>query len=303
MIGAARQGLALARYLVRHGARVTITDQRAAAEMQAAIQSLADVPVEWALGGHPLALLDGVDLVCISGGVPLTLPLIMEARQRGKRLSNDAQIFLETAPCLVIGITGSAGKTTTTTLVGRIAAAAAQPGKKVWVGGNIGLPLVVHVDEMQPGDWVVMELSSFQLDLMTLSPQVSAILNISPNHLDRHGSMENYTAAKARILDHQNNRDTAILNRDDPGSWELARRVPGQLVSFGFSRPGAEGTGTYYAEDRVWLQSEGKNIPILPRSVIRLRGDHNLSNVLAACAIAHAAGLPCESIPAGAPHH
>jgi UDP-N-acetylmuramoylalanine--D-glutamate ligase len=299
IIGAARQGLALARYLARHGARVTVTDQRPAAEMQAAVQSLADLPVEWALGSHPQALLEGVDLVCVSGGVPLSLPLIVEARQVGIRLSNDAQIFLETVPCPVIGITGSAGKTTTTTLVGRIASAAAHPGKKVWVGGNIGLPLVVHVDEMQPDDLVIMELSSFQLDLMTLSPQVSAILNVSPNHLDRHGSMENYTSAKARILDYQTHSDTAILNRDDPGSWGLAKRVPGRLVSFGFSRPTAEQTGTYYADDKVCLQSEGTIIPIMHREVIRLRGDHNLNNVLAACAIAHAAGLPIETMPAG----
>ena len=200
MVGAARQGLALARYLAQHGARVTVTDQHPAAEMQTAIQSLADLPVKWALGGHPQALLEGVDLVCISGGVPLTLPLIQEARQRDLVLSNDAQIFMETVPCPVIGITGSAGKTTTTTLVGRIAseAAASQTGRKVWVGGNIGLPLVSQVDGMQPGDLAVMELSSFQLELMSLSPHVAAVLNITPNHLDRHATMEAYTAAKAR---------------------------------------------------------------------------------------------------------
>ena len=165
IIGAARQGTALARYLVGQGATVILNDRKSADELKPALDSLRDLPessLKWLLGGHPVSLLDGTDLVCLSGGVPITLPLIAEARQRGIPLSNDSQIFLETAPCRVIGITGSAGKTTTTTLVGRMAKAALGE-HQVWVGGNIGSPLISMVDRMQPDDLAIMELSSFQL--------------------------------------------------------------------------------------------------------------------------------------------
>jgi len=213
IIGVARQGLSLARYLVQQGAQVTLNDQRTAEQLSATRQALADLPVIWALGGHNLDLLDKTDTVCVSGGVPLTMPLVVEAFRRGIKVTNDSQIFLEAVPCKVIGITGSAGKTTTTTLVGRIAQASAlsDPAlRKVWVGGNIGLPLVEYLDEIDAHDLVILELSSFQLEIMTLSPQVAAVLNITPNHLDRHLTMENYTAAKAHILSHQHREDTAI---------------------------------------------------------------------------------------------
>jgi UDP-N-acetylmuramoylalanine--D-glutamate ligase len=153
-----------------------LNDQRTAAQLQTAQDSLADLPVEWRLGGHPLDLLDGIDLLCPSGGVPLELPLIQEALRRGIPLSNDSQIFLESAACPVIGITGSAGKSTTTTLVGRMAQSAVGASgegtrpRRVWVGGNIGTPLLSSTAEMQPADLAVMELSSFQLELMTCSP-------------------------------------------------------------------------------------------------------------------------------------
>ena len=167
-------------------------------------QSTAGMNIEWATGGHPLHLLNGTDLLAISGGVPLSNPLVVEAAKRGIPLTNDTQIFLETVPCKTIGITGSAGKTTTTTLVGRIAKAGLS-GKfrEVWIGGNIGDPLINYVDDMTSDDLAILEISSFQLEQMTVSPNVAAVLNITPNHLDRHGTMEAYTAAKARILEYQ----------------------------------------------------------------------------------------------------
>ncbi|RPI98169.1 MAG: UDP-N-acetylmuramoyl-L-alanine--D-glutamate ligase, partial [Chloroflexi bacterium] len=121
ILGAARQGLALARWLALHGARVTLSDMRSEDELGAARESLAEYQIDWALGGHPLDLLDSTDMLCLSGGVPLTLPIVAEAAKRGLPLSNDSQIFMEVVPCKTIGITGSAGKTTTTTLVGRMA--------------------------------------------------------------------------------------------------------------------------------------------------------------------------------------
>ncbi|HVN54291.1 MAG TPA: UDP-N-acetylmuramoyl-L-alanine--D-glutamate ligase [Anaerolineaceae bacterium] len=300
VIGAARQGLALARFLARNGAQVILTDTRPPSEMQPAVEALRDLDgIEWSLGGHPLELLDQADLVCVSGGVPLTLPLVQEAFRRGIPLSNDSQIFMEIAPCKTIGITGSAGKTTTTTLVGRIAEAGRPEGCKVWVGGNIGQPLIDLVDQIRPGDLVVLELSSFQLELMTTSPRVAAVLNITPNHLDRHGTMQAYTAAKAHILTHQTSLDIAVLGRDDPGAWSLADQVRGRLVTFGLQRPAPGQTGTYLAEDSLTLQADSIQTPLMAQETIQLRGAHNLVNVLAACAIAHAVGLPGEAMQAG----
>jgi UDP-N-acetylmuramoylalanine--D-glutamate ligase len=305
IIGAARQGLALARYLVMHGAQVVLNDRRPANEMETAVANLSDLPsrsVDFVFGGHPLEVLVGADVLCPSGGVSLTLPLVEKARQRGIELSNDSQIFLEVAPCFTIGITGSAGKTTTTTLVGRMASNDSrikQNGGKVWIGGNIGSPLIASVGQMKAEDLAVMELSSFQLEIMSRSPQVAAVLNITPNHLDRHASMEDYTAAKKRILDFQAPGNVAVLGRDDPGAWNLATHVHGRLVSFGFHRPGPGQVGTYLQDDHIYLQDGSKTTCLMPRAEILLRGEHNLLNVLAACAIAAGAGLQVDAIPSG----
>ncbi len=303
IIGAARQGLALARYLVRHGARVALTDSRATKALKEEQAALADLQVEWILGGHPLSLLDGADWLCPSGGVPLEIPLVAEARKRGIPLTNDSQIFLEACKCKVIGITGSAGKTTTTTLVGRMAAEAVKTPKgkyrKAWVGGNIGSPLIADVDEMDKDDLAVMELSSFQLEIMTRSPQVAGILNITPNHLDRHGTMEAYAAAKQRILDFQRAEDTAVLNREDAGSWASAEKVAGRLVSFGRAEPEGNARGAFVRGEAIWVRDEAGEREVMPVAEIKLRGEHNRMNVLAACALAGAAGLPTEAMRKG----
>jgi len=303
ILGAARQGLALARFLSRSGAAVTLSDQKPAEQAKAIQEALGDVPpAKLALGGHPLSLLNEIDLLCLSGGVPLTLPIVIEAQRRGIPISNDSQIFMETVPCRVIGITGSAGKTTTTTLVGRMAeaavAAAAAP-HKAWVGGNIGLPLIDYLDEIDADDTVILELSSFQLDQMTLSPQVAAILNITPNHLDRHGTMQIYIAAKMRILTFQADTDAAVLGRDDPGAWSLAGQVHGKLISFGLDQPEKGHTGTFCRSGRLYLQDGSAVTELMEQGAILLRGEHNLLNVLAACAIAHAAGFPVEAMQKG----
>src|SRR5512147_2245801 len=175
VLGAARQGLALARWLSIHGAHVTLSDMRSAEDLRIARESLAEFQIDWALGGHPLELLDSTDVLCLSGGIPLTLPIVAEAVQRGIPLSNDSQIFMEVVPCKTIGITGSSGKTTTTTLVGRMGKIAY--GDKSYVGGNIGDPLLNYVDEMTSEDIAILELSSFQLEQMTISPHIAAILN------------------------------------------------------------------------------------------------------------------------------
>src|SRR5512143_2636079 len=238
ILGAARQGLALARWLCEHGAQVTLSDKRSEADLSEARMALQDLAIEWALGGHPLSLLDRADMLCLSGGVPISLPIVDEAIKRGIELSNDTQIFMEAVPCKTVGITGSAGKTTTTTLVGQMAAPAMENegGPRAYVGGNIGDPLIAYVDQMTPEDLAILEISSFQLEQMTISPNVAAVLNITPNHLDRHGKMEAYIAAKRRILDFQVPSDKAVLGRDDPGAWGLRDKVRGALHSFGFSK-------------------------------------------------------------------
>ena len=294
ILGAARQGLALARWLSLHGARVTLSDMRSEDQLQVARQSLAEYPIQWALGGHPLELLDSTDLLCPSGGVPLALPIIIEAVKRGIPLSNDSQIFMETVPCKTIGITGSAGKTTTTTLVGSMAKNAY--GDKAYVGGNIGDPLINYVDNMQADDVAILELSSFQLDQMTISPNVAAILNITPNHLDRHGTMEAYTAAKRRILEFQSKENAAILGHDDKGAWSLRNKVRGKLYTFSLGELEEGLNGAYLQDGLLNLRDEDAYLPLILREKIALRGDQNVLNVLAAFTIGHASGFPLDAM-------
>ena len=294
ILGAARQGLALARWLSLHGARVTLSDARSEADLRVARESLAEYPIAWALGGHPLELLDSAEVLCLSGGVPLTLPIVAEAIKRGIPLSNDSQIFMEVVPCKTIGITGSAGKTTTTTLVGNMAKTAY--GEKAHIGGNIGDPLINYVDNMKADDVAILELSSFQLDQMTISPNVAAVLNITPNHLDRHGTMEAYTAAKRRILEFQSERDAAVLGRDDKGAWSLRNRVRGELYTFSLDELEEGLNGTYLQDGLLNLRDGDAYLPLILREKISLRGDHNVLNVLAAFAIGHAAGFPLDSM-------
>ena len=301
IIGAARQGTALARYLVQRGANVVVTDNGSAAQLAGVRQEIADLKIEWVLGEHPLSLVDNADVVCISGGVPLTIPLVVAAQERGIPLSNDSQIFLENVPCPVIGITGAAGKTTTTTLVGRMASAqfAHSHSGSIWVGGNIGTPLIQDIHHMQPNDVAVMELSSFQLELMDRSPHISAVLNVTPNHLDRHGTMQAYTAAKARILAYQTLDDVAILNRDDAGSMGLASQVQGELITFGQSALDAHLYGSSLHGDEVVVRNPEGEHRVLPVQAIKLLGEHNRCNVLAACAIGSAAGFTVDAMRAG----
>lgn len=306
VIGAARQGIALGRYLAIHGAHVIMNDQKTADQLAHALESLDSLggqaagQIEWFFGSHPVSLLDGADLVCPSGGVPLDLPLLQEARRLGIQLSNDSQIFLDACPCLTIGITGSAGKTTTTTLVGKIAQAAISSGlvafRQAWVGGNIGSPLLANLDEMRPDDLAVLELSSFQLELMTVSVDIACILNITPNHLDRHVTMEAYLAAKRRILEYQTQADIAVLGRDDPGVWSLYRRVRGRCASFGKDKPPMEMTGAFIQDGWLCLWDGKEEQQVMQIAAIRLRGWHNVENSLAACAISQAAGLPIASM-------
>ncbi len=302
MIGAARQGLALSRYLAQKGAKVILNDRREDDLLADARQELSDLDITWVTGGHPFEILDGANLVCLSGGVPLDLPLVLEVENRGIPLSNDSQFFLEEAPCPVIGITGSAGKSTTTALVGEIAKLHFQqrkPNNTAWVGGNIGNPLIQYLDQMKEDDIAVMELSSFQLEIMTKSPHIAVILNLTPNHLDRHKTMAAYTSAKAHILTHQGPDDIAILNRDDIQSRKIYNEVKGRLITFGLNEPYNKQDATFYKRGKLYLQASGQIAKIIKADQINLPGTHNLYNILAAIAISAAASFSMQAIYEG----
>lgn len=298
IVGAARQGLALARFLSERGAHVTLNDKRLPGEIQESVQAMLPYPITWQLGHHSPDLLQNTDMVCVSAGVPLTLPLIQEAVRRGIPLSNDSQIFMENVGCKVIGITGSAGKTTTTTLLGRMAEHAVHKPQQTWVGGNIGRPLIDLVKEIRPDDLVVLEFSSFQLELMDRSPHISAILNITPNHLDRHGTMDAYARIKSRIFQFQQPEDWAILGFEDPITWEMRKDIPGRLATFAHENPG-EIPAAYIHDGSLMISGGSQAHEVMPVNEVGLKGDHNLLNILAACSIAQAAGIPAEAMRAG----
>lgn len=291
ILGLARQGKALARFYAEQGMPVTVSDRRPAEALASEMAELAAWPICYVLGEHPASLLDDCALLCLSGGVSADLPIAAEAQRRGIPISNDAQEFLRRSPAPVVGITGSAGKTTTTALVGAILRAA---GFQTWVGGNIGNPLITDLGRMSAADRVVMELSSFQLELMDCSPQIAGVLNITPNHLDRHKTMAAYIAAKAHIVAHQRAEDVAVLGYDEPNARGLAVQTAAQVRYFsGTVEPE---TGAFLRGEALMLRRAGQEWEVCRRGDVRLRGYHNVLNILAAMALADAAGAAPEAM-------
>ena len=353
ILGIGRQGLALARFFAAGGANVTISDVAPAERLTEELDQLGDLPVVLALGGHPSDLLDGCDLLCLSGGVMLQTPLVQDAIRRGIPLSNDSLLTMQLAPCPVVAITGSSGKTTTTTLVGEMLQETAGGARTVHVGGNIGRPLVDRLDTIRQDDMMVLELSSFQLELFDpnlaygpldrLGPDVAAILNITPNHLDRHSSMADYTLAKSNLLRHLKPTSVVVFNADDPvagrmagwddeetpvpAEWELdslltqCRTALGKdrpIIPFSISSSRRRRLSSRHAETLppdfgAWASESTEDLifegrPFCRRSDVRLRGEHNISNLLGAAAISGAAGASVEAMGrvarsfAGVPH-
>ena len=286
VIGFAREGVDLTRFLTGHGAHVVVTDTKPPDALRESIAQVNGGDVTYRLGAHSLSDLDNVDVVYASPGVPPENPLLEEALRRGVRISSLVELFFALCPAPIVGVTGSAGKSTTTSLLGDMFGAA---GRGVFVGGNIGRPLLGKLGDMTSRSWVVMELSSFQLEPLHVSPHIALITNVTPNHLDRHPSMEAYWAAKGQILAHQSAADWAVLNADD--QWSLRYQPRGHLLRFSL-----EGTveGAYLAGDQVVLLGD----PLLGVKEIPLRGRHNVANVLAAVATAHAAGIEREAMVA-----
>jgi UDP-N-acetylmuramoylalanine--D-glutamate ligase len=265
---------------------VLVTDAKPVGALGSALEALRGLPIRFALGGHPIDECLDTDVLYVSPGVPPEVPLLEAARRRGVAISSGTRLFFDRCPAPIVGITGSSGKTTTTALAGRMFEAA---GHTTWVGGNIGVPLLGRLAEIRPEHWVILELSSFQLEPMDVSPHVAAITNITPNHLDRHPSMKAYTAAKANILRHQSERDWAVLNADDAGSAGLGTR--GRRLQFSLERPVE---GAFLESDRLVRHVRDRSETVCRVGDLHLRGRHNLANVLTACAIAAAAGLPVE---------
>ncbi|RLC69157.1 MAG: UDP-N-acetylmuramoyl-L-alanine--D-glutamate ligase, partial [Chloroflexi bacterium] len=242
------------------------------------------------------------DVVFVSPGVPLEIPFLVEARRRGVPLSSETRLFVELCPAPIVGITGSSGKTTTTTLVGEMLRAS---GQTTWVGGNIGCPLIEHLPEIAPTDRVVMELSSFQLEFFApwageegrgISPAIAAVLNISPNHLDRHPSMAAYVAAKKQILLHQRADDVAVLGFDNAEARALAGECRGEVLFF--SQREVVAQGAFLRDEVVTLRLGEDEQPVCAVSEIKLLGRHNVDNVLAACTLAGVAGADVEAMAA-----
>jgi len=303
IIGLAREGTALARYLARHGAQVTVSDLKPADRLRDRMAALADAPVQLVLGGHPPEILDA-DVVYVSPGVPPDVPILLEARRRGVRLSSATELFFSLCRAPIVGITGSSGKTTTTCLVGEMLKSS---GWQTWVGGNIGQPLIEEVDDIQPDHRVVLELSSFQLENLPFSPHVAVILNLTPDHLDRHPSFQAYREAKLSILRHQGPDDVAVLNADDPHTRELAREARGRVLWFSL-RGEPAGEGGFLRGGHLMLRTGGEERTVCEASRVRLRGRHNLANVLAAGLASASLGATVEAMAqtaqtfAGVPH-
>jgi UDP-N-acetylmuramoylalanine--D-glutamate ligase len=270
----------LTRFLDAAGARVVVTDRKRGDELGPQLAQLADIgDVRYMLGGDPLEALDGVDVVFASPGVPPENPLLRSAHAGGIATTSLIELFFDLCPARILGVTGSAGKTTTTSLLGEILTAA---GLRPFVGGNIGRPLLNELGRMNGSGWVVLELSSFQLETLNASPTIALITNVTPNHLDRHPSMEAYWSAKGKILAHQAADDSAVLNADD--AWSMRYQAQGRVRQFSLERPVA---GAYLRGEELILGDR----PLLPAAQVPLLGRHNLANVLAAALAADLVGV------------
>lgn len=291
VVGAARSGLAAASLLARKGARVTLSEARGELAEAAALGAL-DVTLE--LGGHKADTFTSADLIVASPGVPLDLPAIRAARERGVPVIGEIELASRWLQGRVIAITGTKGKSTTTVLTGRILEAA---GFNVTVGGNLGSPLSAQVPASTPDTLHVVETSSFQLESIdTFHPWIAVLLNVSPDHLDRHPSVASYAAAKARIFENQREQDWAVINADDPAVLELARR--GRAARRLFSRSGSIEDGTVVDGGWIVARRGGVQERIVPLDAIHLLGPHLVDDVMAAATVGVIAGAAPAAVTA-----
>ncbi|GAB6877446.1 UDP-N-acetylmuramoyl-L-alanine--D-glutamate ligase [Thermaerobacter litoralis] len=316
VVGLGRSNRALMRYLLAHGVPVVGCDRQPPDQADPEIRALGEAGVELHLGPDYLRVLTErpFGTVFLTPGMKKDLPEIRAARAAGAHIRGEIDLFLERCRATVVGVTGSAGKTTTTSLIGEGLRRAAAPGgplegRPVYVGGNIGRPLIEEVDRIPPEALVVLELSSFQLELCHRAPQVAVYLNLRPNHLDIHGTMEAYAAAKARIVELQPATGWAVLNGDDPAPAGLAPRAPGRVAVFAASgrvarrlaeqeagRRGGPVRAAYLEGDHLVVWDGDRERPVLDARTMILRGAHNRLNALAAILAGWVAGAPPEAM-------
>src|SRR3984885_14289821 len=294
VVGLGKSGLAAAMFLRRRGAQVTVSDLRSADALSKEIPSLLEAGILVEAGGHGLLTFRRQDLIVVSPGVPLSTPELVQVRNLGRPIIGELELAARFLQGNVLAITGSNGKTTTTTLCGEIFSAS---GLKTMVAGNIGLPVIEVVDQSTAGAWSVLEVSSFQLETTeSFHPRIAVILNITPDHLDRHGTFENYVAMKEKIFANQTAEDFLVLNGDDPVVQQAASRTRSQV--FWFSRSKIVRRGAFLMNGMVMFREseQATPIPLLPLADIPLKGEHNIENVLAAVGAACVGKVPAEVI-------
>ena len=292
VVGLGRSGAASAIFLQEHGAKVTVSDAKSETQLQQEIAALLDRGVSIETGRHGERTFRDQDLIVVSPGVPSDQPQLQHARSLGIPVIGEVELAFRFLKGRILAITGSNGKTTTTTLVGEILA---KSGKKTLVGGNIGTPVISLVSQSTPESFVVLEISSFQLETIEqFRPWIAAILNITPDHLDRHHTFQAYVDAKVRIFENQQADDFAVLNADDPTCLALKDRVKSSL--YWFSRRHPVERGAQIAGDQIVFRQNDREEKVLGRQDIQLKGAHNLENVLAAVSMTMLAGCPAEQV-------
>ena len=292
VVGLARSGIAAAQLLVKHGAAVTVNDSKTREALGDALNPLENLPVQWRLGCGAQELLPGQDALVISPGIPDTAPFVVKAKEMGLHVIGELELAASLCPGTMVAVTGTNGKTTTVTLLGEIFRNA---GKRSWTVGNIGFPYSQAALEATEDDVLVCECSSFQMETVeTFHPKAAALLNITEDHLNRHGTMAEYTRLKMRMFENMTAEDTAVFNLDDPLVAPLAGQVKARVAYF--SRKKEPACGAFVRDGIVTVRMNGKEEQILPASEIYIPGPHNLENALAAVAVATAQGVSPEVI-------
>lgn len=269
----------LIKYLAALGVDVTGFDMAEEDALKESLAELKDYHVKYVLGKDYLKQLKGFDVIFKTPKVRFDIPELISEQQRGAEITSEMEVFVDLCPAQIFAVTGSDGKTTTTTLVHKLLT---QAGYKCWLGGNIGAPLLSKIDEIRETDKVVLELSSFQLHTMTKSPEIAIVTNLSPNHLDVHKSMEEYTEAKKNIFLAQSPKDKLIINYDNDITRGFEAEAPGEAIFFSRQNKLQKGA---YIENNMLVYSNGKQVfEIMPRRDILIKGEHNVENYLAAIA-------------------
>jgi len=294
VVGLARTGTVTSLFSAGYGATVTATDEKPESVLAETAARLRAAGVKLEFGTPPQSTFLEQDLIVLSPGVPANLPPLEKARAAGVPVWSELELAWRFLRGRLVGITGSNGKTTTTSLVAHILKTA---GIHTLVGGNIGVPLLALVESSMDSSVTVAEISSFQLETIAeFRPEIGVLLNLTPDHLDRHASFDQYAAAKMRMFENQLERDAAVLNADD---LEVTRRMPSGPHIYWFSRQKRVASGAFLRDGQILFRTEGAEIPLLRRDEIPLRGEHNVENVLAACAAAYLAGAEPAAIANG----